>query len=149
MANFGQLYAWAAGHNVALESLANIANEVGARNRRVTGGKLFPVGIKSSLLDTFPTRRRLRSGKERGDGMVDTALDMTLAKFGVKYILDTYQSSGTVVSVAQTVYIRRHEFDSYARYNCWLVLPKPEEDITYLRQNVFQVRFRLLDLEAL
>lgn len=149
MANFNQLYAWAAGHGVALASLNNIANEVGARNRRETGGKLYPVGISSPVLELFPVRRRVRAGYERGDGLVDTYLDMTLARYGYKYVLDTYLSSGAVVRAAMTVYIRRHELDSYVRYNCYLTKPASEQDITYLRQGVFRVRFRLLDLEAL
>ncbi len=150
MANFGQLYAWGSGHGLALASLSNIANEVGARNRRTAGGKLFPVGIQSPLLDLFPVRRMLRSGKERGDGMVDTSLTMTLALGGYKYILDTYLSSGTVVSAAMTFYLRRHELDTYARYNGYLTLPSPVRgDSSYLRQNTFAVVFPVTDLEAL
>jgi hypothetical protein len=149
MANFGQQHAWAAGHGVALASLSNIANEVGARNRRTAGGKLFPVGIKSPLLDMYPVRRRVRAGYERGDGMVDTELNMTLALFGIKYILDTYLLSGAVVSAAMTFYLRRHELNTYVRGNGYLVLPKPGEDITYLRQGVYDVRFRVLDFEVL
>ena len=150
MANFGQLYAWGLGHGVALASLSNMANEIGARNRRATGSKLYPVGIRSPLLDLFPVRRRVRAGYERGDGIVDTTLEMTLALNGYKYVLDTYLSSGAVVSVAMTFYLKRHELDTYARYNGYLTLPSPlRGDASYLRQNTFAVTFPVLNLDAL
>ena len=142
-------YAWAAGHNVALASLHNVETDIGARNRRDANSALRRVGISSQPVDAFPIRRRVMSGRERGDGNIAHEWTMILAALGVKYVLTQYLSSGTVASAAMTINTRRHELGDYARYNCYLVLPKPGEDIEYLRSGVFRVRWRFVDLEKL
>lgn len=142
-------YAWAAGHNIALANLTNVENDIGPFNYRATGWGLTRVAIQSQPVDIFPIRTLLDAGYERGDGLINHEWRMTLAKFGVKRVLDAYLSSGTVASTAMTIYTRRHELDSYARYNCYLTLPKPGETLTYLRENVFEVAWRFTNLVAL
>jgi hypothetical protein len=142
-------YAWSAGHNVALANLTNIETDIGRFNFRMTGGAFTRVAIQTQPVDVFPVRTVLDSGYERGDGVINHALVMTLAKYGVKRVLDAYLSSGTVVSAAMTLYTRRHELDTYARYNCYLILPKPGQDIQYVRENVFTVTWRFMNLVAL
>lgn len=143
-------YRWAAGNNVALANLKNIENELRPRNYRTVGDAPKNVGIRSQPVDAFPVRTRLMNGQERGDGRIDHALDMVLMTYAVRYVLDTYLSSGTVVSAPMTLYTRRHELDSYARYNANLTLPSVENgDLEYLRQGVFRVRWRFTNLEAL
>lgn len=142
-------YAWAAGHNVALNSLRNVENDVNPYNRRTTNDAYRRVAIASQPVDMFPVRSMLLSQRERGDGMVTHEWVMTLGTLGIKYILDTYLSSGTVVSAPMTIYTRRHELAAFARFNCNLTLPKPKEDIEYLRHNVFRVTWRFTGLEAL
>jgi hypothetical protein len=55
-----------------------------------------------------------------------------------------------VVNAAMTIYTRRHELDSFVRYNANLILPSVENgDLEYLRENAFRVRLRFTDLVAL
>lgn len=142
-------YAWGAGHGLALAALKNIENELLTYNRQTAGGAIFPVGISSQPVDLFPVRTPLMAGYERGDGLVDHVLSLKLGKLAVKFVLDTYLSSGAAVSAAMTLYTRRHELDTYARYNCYLNLPKPGQDIEYVRQGVFRVTLRFSNLVAL
>ena len=145
-----QDYRWAAGSGVALASLDNFENDVRPNNRRVSGGKLYPVAVKSPPVDPFPVRTKPLSSKERGAGTVNQEWNVVLAKFGVKHILDTYLSSGTVVNAAMTIYTRRHELDSFVRYNANLILPSVENgDLVYLGDNAFRVRLRFTNLVAL
>lgn len=140
-------YALASGWDVPLANLNNIETHIGQQNRKVSGGKLYPVGISSPVVDLFPVRGELLSGRERGDGFVSHEWNLTLCTYGVKYLLQTYL---TTVSTAVTIYTRRHELGSYARYNAYLVLPsRRADDITYVRQHVFSVRLRFSKLEAL
>jgi len=139
-------YAWAAGHNVALASLTNVEIDIGNYNYRQTGGGLFPVAIQTQPVDAFPIRTMVDAGYERGDGIINHAWTMTLAKFGIKRILDEFLSSGTIVSAAVTINTRRHELDSYVRANCYLTLPKPGQDIRYIRHNTFEVTLRFTNL---
>jgi len=134
---------------VPLGQLKNIAFDIGEHNWRRSGGKLFPVAVPTQPIDLFPVRGFVYSGRERGDGFVTHDMQLVLATGGLKHVLDTYLSSGSIVSAAMTVYLRRHELDTYARYNCYLSLPKPKQDITYVRQGVFRVTWRLTNLEAL
>jgi hypothetical protein len=142
-------YRWGAGHGLALASLKNVENELYPYNKRSAGGASFPVGIVSQPVDRFPVRTALASGEERGDGFVTHAWDLKLTKLAVKYILDTYLSSGAVMSVPVTIYTRRHELDAYARYSCYLILPQPGADLEYMRQGVFRLRLRFRHLVAL
>lgn len=145
-----QDYRWAAGNGVALASLDNFENDVRPNNTRRSGGKLYPVVVKSQPVDAFPVRTVPLSGEERGDGMINQAWEVVLGKFGLKYILDTYLSSGTVTFAAMTIYTRRHELDTFVRYNANLILPSVSGgDIEYLKQNAFRVRLRFRNLVAL
>ena len=142
-------YSWAAGSGVALASLTNVENDLGPYNYRATGGALYRVGIQSQPVNVFPNRRVLDDGTERGDGLVNHTWVMTLAKYGIKRVLDEFLSSGTVVYAAVTINTRRHELDSYARYNAYLILPEPGTDIQYVRDGVFTVTWRFSALVAL
>ena len=142
-------YALASGHDVALAGLTAVQTALYANNRRTPTGARYQVGVTSQPVDAYPVREIALSGVERGDGMVFHEWSLVLATYGVKYLLDTWLSSAAVVSAAVTINTRRHWLADFARYNAYLVLPKPNEDITYIRQNVFRVRLRFNALEAL
>lgn len=142
-------YAWAAGSGVALVSLRNVETDIGARNRRSATDAIRRVAIQSQPVNAFPLRTPMDDGSERGDGLIQHQWTMVLCKFGVKYVLDTYLSSGAAVSAAMTIYTRRHELDSYVRYNAYLILPNPGQDIEYIRHGVFRVTWRFTNLVAL
>lgn len=144
------LYALAAGHGVALAALNNMQTHIGQQNRKQVDGKLFPVSISSPILDMFPVRTPLLSGRERGDGFVSHEWNLRLCTYGARYLLFTYLSNMTVVSNAITIYTRRHVAGDYIRANAYLVLPSREAgDITYLGQGWFNIRLRFNKLEAL
>lgn len=142
-------YAFALGTNVALVSLNNVENHLGSQNRRVSGGPLFPVAIVSPLLDLYPVRETTLDGGERGDGIVNHEWTLTLCTYGLKYYLDTYFASGASVQVNMTIYTRRHEFDTYTRYNCKALLPsRIAGDIELIQgDRLYRVRQRFNDLE--
>lgn len=143
-------YAIAAGHNVALASLNTIETHVGQQNRKVANGRLFKVGISSPVLDLYPVRVSLLSGRERGDGFINHEWNVRLVTLGAKFLLNTYLSNMTVVSSAVTIYTRRHVQGDYARYNAYLILPSREAgDITALGNDWFNIRLRFRNLEAL
>ena len=145
-----QLYAWFAGSGVALAALRNFEDDVRPFNARISGGKLYNVAVQSAPVDPFPVRAVPLSSKERGAGAVNHEWNTVLAKFGVKHVLDEYLSNGTVVNAAMTIYTRRHELDSFVRYNAFLILPSVENgDLTYLGRNAFRVRLRFTKLVAL
>lgn len=149
MANANE-YAWAAGHGVALASLNAVATELRAHNYRAVGGLRYAVEPTSQPVDLFPVRTLLGSGVERGDGRVDHEWQMTLTTYALEYVLDTYLSSGAVVSAAMTINTRRHDLNAYGRYNCYLTLPsRSRRDIEYVRQNVVRVTWRFTRLVAL
>lgn len=143
-------YRLAAGHSVALASLNNIETHVGQQNRKAAGGRLYPVGITSPVLDPFPVRTGLLSGRERGDGFITHEWNLKLTTLGARYLLFTYLTNMTVVSSAVTIYTRRHVNGDYGRYNAYLILPSRQAgDITYLGQGWFNMRVRYNKLEAL
>jgi len=143
-------YRIAAGHGVALASLNNIETHIGQQNRITPTGKLFPVGITSPVLDLYPVRVDLTSGRQRGDGFITHEWNLQLVTYGARYLLNTYLTNMTVVSSAVTIYTRRHINGDYARYNAYLVLPSRQSgDIAYLGQGKFNVRLRFNKLEAL
>ena len=147
-------YAFAAGFNVALGSLNHAVNHLGSRNRITANGRLYPVTIRSSLIDPFPVRTQAQDGGESGDGFLTQDWFLTLAVYGFKFLVDTYFSSETVVTVPLTVYTRRHMFDTFARYNCYGILPSAARgDITPLRDSSFnglvRVRWQFRDLIAI
>lgn len=84
--------------------------------------------------DDYPVRTQTLDGQEWGDGRVDHELSfldfIPVLKIGV--IEDTFHSGGTVVSAPVTLAVRHHQRDTYVRYNCYSILPKPGEDWTVL-----------------
>jgi hypothetical protein len=145
-----QDYRWAAGSGVALASLSNFENDVKPNNRKVAGGKLYPVIIESQPVNAFPVRTLALSGKERGDGIITHIWNVALAELGYQYILDTYLSSGAAVNAAMTIYTRRHDIGDSARYNANLTLPDPERgEVERLRTGVYRVVLRFTNLVAL
>jgi len=143
-------YGWAAGHGVALAALNSVANELQARNRRQATGALYRVGVRSQPVDAFPVRVMLGAGYEWGGGRIDHEWQMTLAAYAVDYVMDTYLSSGASVKAAMTINTRKHDLNTYGRYNCYLHLPsRSRGDIEYVRQGVFRVTWRFTSLVAL
>lgn len=142
-------YMFAPTWNVPLGSLNNVENHFGAQNADLHGIKRV-VGIRSPLLDPFPIRTLLEDGSERGDGKVDTFWVLMLRKAGVKYLLDTYFASETIVKQKWTIYTPIRQRNVYARYNCWAILPAviARDDLIDERDDLFQVTLRLLDLVA-
>lgn len=145
------LYALALGTNIALVSLNNVENHFGAHNSLVAGGRKFPVGIQSTLIDPFPVRVQDQSGGESGDGFLLQDWLLTLTVYGYKFLVDTYFASETVTQVALTVYTKRHMLDDFRRYNALGILPSaangdivPPRDSTF--NKVARVRLRLRDL---
>ena len=145
--NFGQEYAWALTHSVALANLNNFANQVGSVNRREAGGPVYPVGIVSGMLDYYPVHDLPLSGKPRGDGMINTYWETVLGILGWQYIRTNYFGSGANVGVAVTIYTRRHDLGIYQRYNAYAELPSPANNtLVYLRNNTVRVRINFYDL---
>ena len=147
---FGQEYAWALGFSVAQGSLVNVANDIGAYNRREAGGKLYPVGITSSNVDPYPIRDVPLSGYVRGDGMVNVYWEMVLGILGWQHMRTVYFDSGADVAVNMTIYTRRHDLGTYQRYNPIAEQPGPASGtLAYLRNNTVAVRVNFRDLQEL
>lgn len=142
-----QDYRIASGHSVALASLNQIENQLFQQNRRVSGGKLYRVGIRSSILNLHSVRQVALSGKERRSGFGVVVWEMTLAVYGLKFWMDTYLSE--TVSMPVTIYTRKHQAASFVRCNALAHPLDPDGDIEYLRQGVFRVRQRFGDVTAL
>lgn len=147
-------YAFAAGWNVAQNSLNNVQNHLGSRNRITSTSALIPVSIRSSIIDPMPVRTNPLDGGEVGDGFILQDWFLGLTVYGYKYLLDTYFSSETVAQANFTVYTRRHQLATFTRYNCIAICPSPANgDVTLPRDpsfdGTFNVRLRLRDLIAL
>lgn len=136
-------YAWAAGWGVALASLANVETDLHPYTQ------LLNLAPKSQPVDPYPVRTILASGRERGDGRIDHAWEMTLPTDALEYVIETKFALTSVASVKVTINTRRHEMDDYARYNAWLSLPQSGVDMVYLRRGVLRVTFRFTALLAL
>ena len=137
-------YSIAVGSSVALGSLSNIEDLIHpyTRPRRIT--------VRSQMVNAFPVRTVLGSGRERGDGTISHSWEFTaIPKAAVDYLMTYLFSSGTVVSTAVTIYTRRHELDDYARYNAYAILPVVGQDIEYIRSGVLRMVIRFSDLVAL
>jgi hypothetical protein len=137
-------YRIAVGSSVALGSLSNIEDV------------LYPftapmrIAPRSQPVNAYPVRTVLGSGRVRGDGTVDHAWEFPALKAGaVNYLLYALLFPGGVVSTAVTVYTRRHEAATYARYNAWAILPLPGQDLEYLRAGVIRLTLRFSDLVTL
>lgn len=147
-------YAFASGWNVALASLNNVQNHLGSRNRRETGARLIPVAIRASLIDPFPVRRNPLDGGETGDGFVNQDWLLSLTTYGLDFLVNTYWTNETVVSAPFTIYTRKHIHGTFARYNCYGILPSAANgDIAFMRDpyfdGTFNVRVRWRDLIAI
>lgn len=142
-------YAFAATWNVALASLNNVENHLGSVNLSPEGARRS-VRVKSDPVDLFPIRTRLESGRERGDGQVDHAWELWMYTTAYTYLVNTYFSGGSVVSTKWTIYTRRHDMGTYARYNCYVVLPSivARPDLTYRGRDYMRVIVRFNDLVA-
>lgn len=137
-------YAIASGHNVALVSLINPENR---DEFMVLGNRLPPT---AQPVNPFPVRRVTLSGKEHGSGRVDHVWRWSiLPQDAIEYIEDTLFSSGTVVNAACTIYTRKHNRDSYGRYNAYATLWVAGGDYTYDRRMFRDVQLRFRNLVAL
>ena len=143
-------YAWMSGHGIALVNLRNVESDIGAFNRRTTGDGFKRVNIQAQPVDDFPVRRTLDDGNERGDGVVNHQWQMILTTLGYKYVLDTYLSSGAVVSVPMTINTRAHRLGIYKRYSCNLtLLSRAKGTERLIRQNVWELTFEFTNLIVL
>lgn len=136
-------YKWAVGHGVALASMAFVEDDLYpfTRKRRIAP--------RSQPVDPFPVRTMVQAGYELGDGRIDHAWEMTLTTDAIEYIIETKFSLTSITYAACTINTRRHEHDDYARYNAYIVRPKPGQDITYVRMGIFRVTWRFTGLSAL
>lgn len=143
------LYAFGLGSDVALASLNNVENHLGAHNTDAFGSR-HPVVIWSPPIDFFPVRTPALNASEYGDGIVYHEWNMTLYVGGYQYWLNTYFASAASVSVAFTIY-DRNQFGVYARYNVNAIQPSQKEgDIRRVpgRRGFYEIRQRFSDLIA-
>lgn len=130
-------YRIATGHGVALGSLTNVET-------------LLTLAPVSALVDPYPVRVRVLSGREYGHGTINlTWRFRALPVAYFKVIEDTFHTSGTVVSAAVTIYTRRANRATYTRYNAWSILPQPEAEYTYNERFVYDLEWRFTGLVAL
>ena len=133
-------YAFAAGWNVALASLQNPEH----RSEFYIAGRNQPP--HSTPLNTYPIRRVVLSGAERGDGRLDHVWEWDiLPRSAVAYIITLFSLS-SAASAAATIYTRLHETDTYARYNCYVCRFVPEDDYRYRQGKYVDVRLRFRGL---
>lgn len=136
-------YAFAPGWNVADGSLINPEN----RSEFYLLGRNVPP--TSDPPDTMPITRIVLSGREYGDGRIDVAwVWPVLPRAALAYIITTFSLSSSRSALA-TIRTRLHEDDTYARYNAYIVRPKPNVDYTYLQGKYLNVRVRFNGLVAL
>lgn len=137
-------YRWANGFNIALINLSNVEDDLYpyTKPRRIAP--------RSQPVDPFPVETRLMNQRVRGDGEISHAWEIVLPAKAYHYILTEKFSGGTVKSVEQTIYTRRHDLETYARYNCYLVQPsRVKGTLEYLRRNLLRAVFEMTGLEAL
>jgi hypothetical protein len=113
-------YAIAANWNVALVSLTNVETLCG----------LPPL---VGLVNRYPIRTRVLSGREYGDGTLSLTWSFGLMSSSLfkSAIRDTLHTNGTVVSAQVTLYTREADGNTYNRWNAWSHLPIQGEDYTY------------------
>lgn len=138
-------YAWAAGFNAADGSLVTIANDLAPYTLPALGTYLSP---KSGLVDTFPIRSQTLDGSQRGDGIIYGSLNFAaMPVTAFRYILSTYFSSGTVVSVPMTVVLAQYSIAAiWQKWNCYMVLPQPFKPYVYDSNFMLNVTIQLSDL---
>ena len=136
-------YSIAVGSNVALASLSNIEDVLWPYTKPL---RLPP---RSNVVNLYPVRTIMGSGRERGDGTVFHAWEFdALPVAAVNYLLYSLLFS-SAISTAVTIYTKRHETGSYARYNAYAVLPVPGQDLEHLRAGKCRLTLRFNDLVAL
>lgn len=132
-------YRLASGWNVALASMTNIETLLLAV---VPLRRLPPV----SLLDRYPQRATLLSGRTFGDGpaRLEWRWDV-LPMAALRRIQDTYLS-GSVVSAQVTVYTRDPDAGatSYVRANAYLTRPQPGTDYDMLQNRALDLTLRFV-----
>lgn len=140
-----QGYALASGWNAADGSLTLISELLRAYTVPSIGTTLT---AKSGLVDTFPIRSLTLNGAARGDGMINATLTFAALPIAAyQYLLATYFSSGTVVSVPMTVVLAQYSISTiWQVWNCYMNLPQPFAQYTYDSQNVIGLSISLTDL---
>lgn len=116
-------YAIALGFDVALVSLVNVQALLWPHNRVTSADAPANVSIVSASVDPFPVRIQTLDTQESGDGILYLTWNMTLNTLGIKFWMDTFFASETVLSTAVTIYTRRTELNSYSRYNAYMIMP--------------------------
>ena len=138
-------YRLAVGSSVALASLSNVEDILYPYTKPL---RLPP---RSNVVNLYPVRTIMGSGRERGDGTVFHAWEFdALPAQAVNFLLYSYLFSGGAISTAVTLYTKRHDMNNaYARFNAYAVLPVPGQDLEHLRNGVCRVTLRFNDLVAL
>ena len=136
-------YTFASGWNVADGSLINPEDRV---EFAVRGRSLPP---RTTPPDFYPVRTLSLSGREFGDGRFDVVWSWSvLERSALAYIITAF-SLTSATNAQATIRTRLHETAAYARYNCYLLRPRPNEDYEY-RQGVYlNVAIRFTGLVAL
>lgn len=116
-------YALALGSNIALGSLDNVEAHFYGVNRVTATEPPARVVITSDPLDLFPIRLQSLDAQESGDGILYHKWNLVLTTGAIKQWINGYFANGVSLSVAVTIYTRRHELDSYVRYNAYAILP--------------------------
>lgn len=138
------LYAWAAGHNVALANLIQVENQLRPYNVSSINNMPADVSVIASILDDFPVRDVALSGVPRGDGFVDCSWEMRVAVGVIAFVEDFLFSGGTVVSAPVTIYTRRHvRGNTFVRKNAIIELPSKGQDTLeyFYKRGVARVRY--------
>lgn len=138
------LYAFAAGWNVPLVNLNNIEDVLGSRNRTASG-VLEPISIRSAVVREYSVATVLESGRVRGDGKIPHFWDTWMFSPATTYLMSQWT---TAASEKWTIYTRRHELGTYARFNVWAIRPGTleESDLVYIREEYLFARIRFSDL---
>lgn len=137
-------YRWANGHDVALANLSNVEDYL----YPYTKPRRIPP--RSQPVDPFPVETELMDQSVRGDGAISHLWLIVLPVAAYHFILTDKFSNGTVKSVSQTIYTRRHDLETYARYNCYLVQPSVKKGtLEYVRRGIVRVTFEMTGLEAI
>jgi hypothetical protein len=137
-------YRIAVGHSVALGSLVNVETALANVSDLRPSGRV----PRSLPVDLFPVRRTGAAGQEKGGGIIyhQWVFDY-FTRNALEYVIDTYLtvSSARVVSRAVTIYTPI-DTDEYARFNCYICLPKPGQDYSRNSPGYSPMTIRFNDL---
>lgn len=137
-------YRIAVGHSVALGSLVNVETALANVSDLRPSGRV----PKSLPVDLYPIRTRAVGGREHGDGDIghQWVFDY-FTRNALEYVIDTYLTVSTVrvVSRAVTIYTPI-DTDEYARFNCYICLPKPGQDYSRLSPGYSPMTIRFTKL---